>query len=161
MKKKALKGRLKPTVVRVYGGVLQVIESGEEIRFSRFILRESEIAFDFEVTDLDARGRWRFTGTAKLAPSGKYVTEPIEGSCSISSIEIESSIPTRLVFEPSNVSNQRVTVRGTWVAGGERYVFEGELSRLRIIDRPNARQPMRKRRSRRATSAVSRTRNAR
>lgn len=120
---------------RAYQGTLYVEESEEEVRVSRFIVRQGEIAFDLSAIAIDESANWRFSGTATLAPSGRYVSPEIEGTLALDRSTTEESIPTKFAFEVPKQSSRGVQVRGWWIAGGERCEFSGELKPLKAAKR--------------------------
>ena len=106
------------------GELLQ--ESGEPLLVSRFIVRQEEVAFDL-VADAEEGGDFSFTGIAKRARQGVFISQVIEGKQAVGRFEQNTSVPCRFMFEIRKISSRQLVLTGNWVGGGDSESFDGTL----------------------------------
>lgn len=111
-----------------YCGNLDYEETGETIEFSRFIVRENEIAFDL-LTEWTLGEHWRFSGVAKSLPNGAFLSDSIKGKQVAGGKEAMESLPVRFRFEIKKQSDRKIQISGIFFAPDEPYTFSGHLKK--------------------------------
>jgi len=107
----------------VFNGFLYYKDSGDYLEIERFIVRESQLAFQLTST-WGEHGQWSIDATASQA-GNEYISKEIT-----SHQGKREGLPCIIRFRIKSQTENEVSVEGAWSESGEIYEFEGNLEKI-------------------------------